>query len=565
MATIIHSRTDERARTDRWFSRPVPATAVLAAILVGLLLLTDGGGFLSTDVGGKLATLEAMERRGDLSPDLGYWAERADPDGSLYPMWSTTHVDDAWINVTTLPMLYLALPLYSVGGAHLAGLVPILGTLLAALGARSLARDLGADGTGAFWIVGLASPATVYALDLWEHSLALGLMVWATVLVLRASRGDGSWLAALGAGLLFGAAAAMRQEALVYGFVAGGALGVRLMAGGRLATAVARGAAMAAGAALTVGANAVLEAVMIGSSTRTVRNTGTAASAGQDLTLRLKEAIITGASPFSRAETVHLLIGLVLVGLLVELGRRALDETEEAGPVRPIALGLAALATLVALGLAVNGLGFIPGLAATTPVAVVGLAAAFATPDRRMVSVIALGSLPLVWMVQFTGGAGPQWGGRYILLSGTLLVVAVATAGMNRDKARKVLHGTALAGVIVTLVGLLWTVERTHAFADAMRALADREEQALVFHDPHLAREGGALVLDEQWLAATGEEEREEAAAVLADLGITEIGFVQHDRGDEALALPGWTITAVERVPLVSGLFVRVTTQTAPT
>ena len=563
MATITETRTAGTDEAGRWFSRTAPSAAVLVAVLVALLLLTDGGGFLSTDVGGKLATLEAMERRGDLSPDLGYWAESADPDGSLYPMWSTNHVDDTWINVTTLPMLYLALPLYSIGGAHLAGLIPLLGTVLAAFGVRALARELGADGTLAFWTVGLASPATIYALDLWEHSLALGLMVWGSVLVLRASRSTGGWVAALGAGLLFGAAATMRQEALVYGFVAGAGLGVRLLVGGRVLTAVVRGGAMAAGTALTVGLNAALEAAMIGSSTRTVRNTGTAASVGEDLTLRVKEAIITGASPFARADTIYLMIGLVLVVLLVELGRRALDESGEGGALRPIALGLAALAVLVAADLAVDGLGFIPGLAATTPVAVVGLAGSLSTPDRRLISVIALGSLPLVWMVQFTGGAGPQWGGRYILLSGALLV-AVASAAMAHGAARVVLHRTALAGAVITLVGVGWTVERTHAFAGAMEALADRDEPALVFHDPHLAREGGALVLDEQWLAATGEEERAEAAAVLDQLGIEEIGFVQHERGDDALVLPGWTVTSDQRIPLVSGLYLRVTTQLAP-
>lgn len=98
-----------------WYSRPRIARAALTAVLVALMLLTDPMGFLSTDVGGKLATPEAMQRNGGLSPDLGYWAESVDPDGSLYPMFSTQHVGDVWVNVTTLPMLVLAIPLYSIG------------------------------------------------------------------------------------------------------------------------------------------------------------------------------------------------------------------------------------------------------------------------------------------------------------------------------------------------------------------------------------------------------------------------------------------------------------------
>ena len=204
-------------------------------------------GFLSTDVGGKVATLEAMHRNGTLSPDLGYWAVDVDPDGSLYPMWSTNQVGDKWVNATTLPMLLVALPLYAVGGLFAAGLVPIAGTVAAALGARTLARRLGSDGVAAFWIVGAASPLTVYALDFWEHSIGVALMVWAVVGVLDASRSEGSWLPALGAGLLFGIAASMRQEALIYGFVSGLALGLRLLTAGRPLAMLARGAALIVG------------------------------------------------------------------------------------------------------------------------------------------------------------------------------------------------------------------------------------------------------------------------------------------------------------------------------
>ncbi|NIS31732.1 MAG: hypothetical protein GWN79_25180, partial [Actinobacteria bacterium] len=414
--------------------------AALALVLVGLLLLTDTGGFLSTDVGGKLATLEAMDRRGDLSPDLGYWAEDLDPDGSLYPMFSTAHVDDKWVNVTTLPMLYTALPLYRLGGAHLAGLVPLLGTVLAALGARTLARRLGGDGTLAFWVVGLASPATIYALDFWEHSVALALMVWAVVLVLDAVRVDtGGWQRAAVAGLLFGLAATMRQEAFVYGFVAGAALGVRLLLSGRPLTAVARGSAMLTGTALAIIGNTLLEDRALGSSARNSRSTGTAAAVGEDLSVRLEEAMTTFAGPMAVVTMFDVLVAILLVGLLVELGRRALDGRT----VRPIVVGLAWISALVLVDLLSGGLRFVPGLAATTPVAVIGLSALRRRGDVGFVGAIAVVSLPLVWAVQYTGGAGPQWGGRYILLTGTLLVVAT-TVVFTGPAARAVVRRVAV-------------------------------------------------------------------------------------------------------------------------
>ncbi len=541
---------------DRWFRRPLPSALGLTAVLLLAMLATDPMGFLSTDVGGKLATLEAMNRNGTLSPDLGYWAVDADPDGSLYPMWSTKQVDDQWINVTTLPMLLLALPLYSIGGALAAGLVPLAGSVAAALGARTLARRLGGDGVAAFWIVGAASPVTVYALDFWEHSLGVALVVWAVVGVLDASRPEGSWRASLIAGLLFGLAAAMRQEALIYGFVSGCALGLRLLIGGRPVAMLVRGGALAVGFGASWMANAAVESALIGDTTRSTRSTNAASRVGSDALVRLEEAIVTLGSPFPRTSVIYLMLAVITGAILIELGRRV--DTDE--PMRPVALAGGLIGVLLVFDLLVDGLGFVPGLAATTPVALLGVTRLGGDPDRRLVAGIAIASLPLIFAVQYTGGAVPQWGGRYLLPSGTLLVV-VSTVVLTSLAGRRLLHAVAAVGAVVTLAGVGWTIERTHAFADAMQALADREEPALVFADSFLSREGGVLVLDEQWLAAIDESARAEAAEVLADLDIEEIGFVQHDRGGEPVVLPGWEVVADDRIPLVSGLDLRVTTQ----
>ncbi|MEM9464125.1 MAG: hypothetical protein AAGA90_02070 [Actinomycetota bacterium] len=528
----------------------------LTALLLVAMVATDTMGFLSTDVGGKIATLEAMDRGGTLSPDLGYWAVDADPDGSLYPMWSTAQVEDQWINVTTLPMLLLALPLYAVGGALAAGLVPLAGTVIAALGARTLARRLGGDGVAAFWIVGAASPLTIYALDFWEHSLGVALVVWAVVGVLDASRPDGSWRSTLLAGALFGLAAAMRQEALVYGFVAGCALGVRLLVSGRPVAMIVRGGSLAAGFGAAWMANAAVEAALIGDTTRSSRSTNAASRVGSDALVRLEEAIVTLGSPFPRTSLVYLMLAVITCGVLIELGRRV-DGDE---PIRPIAIAGGVIGALLVFDLLVDGLGFVPGLAATTPVALLGITRLGGDPDRRLVAAIAIVSLPLIFAVQYTGGAVPQWGGRYLLPSGTLLVV-VSTVALTSAAGRRLVRAVALVGAAVTLAGVGWTIERTHAFADAMQALADRDEPALVFADSFLSREGGVLVLDEQWLAAIDEPARAEAAEALTRLGIDEVGFVQHDRGDEPVVLPGWEVVADDRIPLVSGLDLRVTTQ----
>src|SRR5205807_2001537 len=151
-------------------------------------------------------------------------------------------VGHRWVDVTTVPMLYLGYPLYRLGGYRLALLLPMLGAVAAALAARALARRLGADegvGWAAFFLVAVASPLAIYALDFWEHSIGVALMGWGVVLLLDALRlaapvsgapgrqngdptrqkavGVRSWgRAAATAGLLFGAAATLRTEALVY-------------------------------------------------------------------------------------------------------------------------------------------------------------------------------------------------------------------------------------------------------------------------------------------------------------------------------------------------------------
>ena len=93
-----------------------------------------------------------------------------------------------------------------------------------------MSRRLGTgNGWTAYWALGLASPVAIYALDFWEHSVGLALMLWGVVLVLDVINTRAGWRGALGAGALFGAAATMRQEALVYLAVAGTVLAMTLV------------------------------------------------------------------------------------------------------------------------------------------------------------------------------------------------------------------------------------------------------------------------------------------------------------------------------------------------
>ena len=104
-----------------------------------------------------------MDARHRLDPDVGYWAARWDPEGRVHPLYYTSHIGRRWVNATTLPMLYVAQPLYRLGGYRLALLVPMLGAVAAAFAARELARRVhDTDG----WLVLLAHRARVAADDL---------------------------------------------------------------------------------------------------------------------------------------------------------------------------------------------------------------------------------------------------------------------------------------------------------------------------------------------------------------------------------------------------------------
>ena len=117
-------------------------------------------------------------------------------------------------------MLYAAYPLYLVGGDRAVLAAPDARCACSARWqrVRSPVGSAAATGWTAFWVVGLRQPVAIYALDFWEHTLGLALMLWGVVLLARrARRRARGWRGALLARrVCFGAAATMRTEALVY-------------------------------------------------------------------------------------------------------------------------------------------------------------------------------------------------------------------------------------------------------------------------------------------------------------------------------------------------------------
>ena len=539
--------------------RPLLACVLLFAVYVGLSFTNDTHGTLGTDTGGKVATLRTMESHGGLDPDVGYWAARWDPEGTLHPLFYTSHVAGKWVNVTTVPVLYLAEPLYRAGGYRLALVLPMLGSVLAALAARALARRLGADGWLAFVVVGLLSPLAIYALDFWEHSIGVALMAWAVVLLVDVDGARRPWLHALGAGLLFGAAATLRTEALVYGAVATAAVClVMLVRRRRLARPVLVGLAVAAGLVLPLAGNVALERATVGGTIRAARTSGTAAEAGRGARLRLEEGLITGVGLQPEVSWTSSAVGGALLSLLVFATRRVKRDGDP-GPAVVSGLGAAGL---VAVRFS-QGLGFIPGMTAASPVAAVGIADGWSTATRRLLVAVALGALPIVWAFQYLGGAYAQWGGRYVLMSGFLLTVVGAAA---LERLPRPAAGAALAlAAAVTAFGLVWLSWRTHDVAGAEATLSHRHDPVLISRIAHLAREGGAYYRfgGRPWLTAVTDDEQRAAVDVVRKAGLA--GFAVVDDGKGSLSVPaGYVPTGTEHVDFL-GLRLRISSYRADT
>lgn len=492
--------------------------ALLYAVVIGA---GDARAFSGSDAGGKAATVATMVEDGTWDPDVGYWAADADPDGDLHPLVKTERYGDRWVQVTSLPMIFAAVPLWHLGGARAALVLPVLGGLAAAWGARRLARTLGAGtGWGAFWLVGAGSPVVFYVADLWEHAPALGLAVVALAVLVDPTPSSTATVVAAGAAA--GAAAAIRAEMglyLVVLVVAGLALGsVRATWFARRTAMVGAGAA----AAVVVVANTVVERAVLSAGVQSSRVGRQLDLAGAGPADRVRDAAVTGVGLLPSTAPSALLVGALFVAGLAllgsALGRRGDDARVRIGGV------------LTVLGLVLrplDGLGFVPGTLAAAPMAPAGITSVGADPRRRLVVATAVGALPLIWLLQWRGDLLPQWGGRYTLLTGVLLTVVAAVAaergGWRRPAARLLVAAVA----VVTVLGLAWHVERTRTVAAAFDAFeAEADDVVFLTTYPHLPREGGAWYPTQRWLRV-GEGGVDEAAAVARAMGTDRVALVE--------------------------------------
>ncbi len=360
--------------------------------------------------------------------------------------------------------------------------------------------------------MGLASPLAIYAVDFWEHSLGLALMLWGVVWLLRVLDGDRAFASAFVAGILFGGAATMRTEALVYLVVCGGITClVSLWRSRAFGGAFLRGAVVLAGAAVSLVANDLLERLALGGTIRAARAAGTAADVGVSAGVRVQEALTTliGMNRFEHTAD-YVLGGLIVacVAVAVWSFRRADDHI-------PLAASCAVAGALFfyLVGFS-GGLGFVPGMLSASPFAAVGFVFGW-RKDVRIVTAMAVLALPLVWSFQYSGGAGPQWGGRYTLLSGGI-APGRGDCGARRSSRRAGRDRTA---------GGTGDRLRSHLALGAfelggapIERIVDRHDQAVISGEAHVLREGGAFYEPSRhWLTATSTRELHQAVQIVDD------------------------------------------------
>jgi hypothetical protein len=560
-SVVEHRRTTTVRRA---LCRPSIAALVLVGVYVLLVLLCDPGGQLGGDTGARVATLRSMAQGNWPHPDVGYWAAQYDPTGRLHPMWLAEHLGAHWLTVGTVPTLIIGYPLFQLGGYRALLVLPMAGAVLAAFAARRLARSLGSrsDGWVAFWVIGLASPLTVYALDFWDHALGLGLMLWGIAALVDLVDRDSStagerWPAVRRgavAGLCFGLAAIVRTEAFVYAAVTVAVIGGVLLARRRFAAVLTAGVAMLTAAMACLLGNAVLERWALGTTLRSARATDTLQTAA-DLGLggRVKIAFLSGMALRPGLGSLVYGEGLLFVGTVGAAAWLA-----HRGDRRRAGMALVLAAAILTVRMA-SGLSFIPGLLAATPLAIAGLVLGWRLRGGPALLAVAVGGFAGVVATQFPMVTvnGFTWAGRYVLVSGALAVVVGVTAleGLGR---RVVTAGVAMA-LVVTGFGVTMLVVRTRNTAAWTEAITARTEAVVISRVPEAFRDAGAgYTLDARWLAAADADELHAAFDVAGAVDAPTVALVSQT-GATVLTIDGWCRGESEVVPWETAGALRIT------
>ena len=303
-------------------------------------------------------------------------------------------------------------------------------------------------------------------------------------------------------------------------------------------------------------AGELLERSLLGVSIRSARTSGTAGTTGQDLGVRVQDALINVASLNGIPRQVSWVFGALVVTLVAVATwkfRSRLPRDQRLGMV-------AAIAAAVILGLwFIPDHGYVPGLFTGAPLATAGVVAGWSVRSWRPLGVIALVAMPVVWLSQYTGGASGQWAARYLLVTSMLLMIgAVVALPRLSPMGQKALVGLA---ALVTVFGIVWLADRTHTVASAMRSVAAHDDSVLISQYPDLLREGGAFYTpDRQWLTAGNAAELRRAAEIAEDVNASKITLLGLANQPRPARIGSYTRGTSEQIEMLPDIPARLTT-----
>jgi hypothetical protein len=376
-------------------------------------------------------------------------------------------------------------------------------------------------------------------------------MAWAVVLLhdcwsrsIAGGRGVG-WKA-VGAGVLFGLGATMRTEALLYGAVGTIVTAVAIVVATRtLRRAVPVGLGALAGIVPVLVANDLLEKAVLGGSLRSSRAAGTAGAAGSEVATRLGEALRTTIGLNYASLGVEALAGGCLA---IALAAAAVMLATGRGRPRYQAELLAAVAVLLAVRIH-SGLSFVSGFVPALPIVAFGAVLAWGDARRRIIAAIALVALPGVWLLQYTGGAGPQWGGRYVLCTAFLLAVVGIVATETLPHWSRIAALALCVGV--TLAGVRYLEIRTHQGARVADTIAALPDDVVISRFAHLFREAGSRYTPQrQWLTALSDRDLARGATIARHHDADTVAVVSEPGRRATLA--GYRFTGRTTMPVFS-------------
>ena len=172
--------------------------------------------------------------------------------------------------------------------------------------------------------------------------------------------------------------------------------------------------------------------------------------------------------------------------------------------------------------------------------------------DRWNVLGMALVMTVLIWTFQLTGGAVPQWGGRYLLVPTLLLTTLGLVALVERADDRLPRLTVAGFSVAVTLFGAAWLQHRSHEVDDFFDDLAARPEDVIISPNGFFVREAGPAYDERRYLSVGRGADVEGAVEVVQDAGYTTFAVLTQaeEAPDLNATLLGTDVVEVLGVPL---------------